>query len=185
METCEQALAAIARPGLATVQIIFNAFRRKPLDQVLPAAEAAGVGIIVRVPLASGLLSGRYTLDTVFSADDHRNYNRHGEAFDVGETFSGVDYATGVRAAAEFAAIAAQPDAFAADVPATVTTAQAALRWVTQQPGVTTVIPGARNPEQARQNAVAAALPPLSEHALSQIEELYDKDFRAEIHARW
>jgi aryl-alcohol dehydrogenase-like predicted oxidoreductase len=189
VETCEQALAAIAHPGVATVQIIFNAFRRKPLDQVLPAAAAAGVGIIVRVPLASGLLSGRYTTETVFAADDHRNYNRHGEAFDVGETFSGVDYATGVRAAGEFAAIVAAPGAFdgagqgAAAEPAT--TAQAALRWVTQQPGVTTVIPGARTPEQARQNAAAAALPPLSAHALGQIEELYDKYFRAEIHSRW
>jgi aryl-alcohol dehydrogenase-like predicted oxidoreductase len=189
VETSEQALAAIAHPGVATVQIIFNAFRRKPLDQVLPAAAAAGVGIIVRVPLASGLLSGRYTMDTVFAADDHRNYNRHGEAFDVGETFSGVDYATGVRAAGEFAAIVAAPGAFdgtgqgAAAEPAT--TAQAALRWVTQQPGVTTVIPGARTPEQARQNAAAAALPPLSAHALGQIEELYDKYFRAEIHSRW
>ena len=188
VETCGQALAAIAHPGVATVQIIFNAFRRKPLDQVLPAAAAAGVGIIVRVPLASGLLSGRYTVDTVFAADDHRNYNRHGEAFDVGETFSGVDYATGVRAAGEFAAIVAEPGAFDGAVgvvgePAT--TAQAALRWVTQQPGVTTVIPGARTPEQARQNAAAAALPPLSEQALGQIEELYDKYFRAEIHSRW
>ena len=185
VETCEQALAAIARPGVATVQVIVNPFRRKPLDQVLPAAAAAGVGIIVRVPLASGLLSGRYTADTVFAADDHRNYNRHGEAFDVGETFSGVDYPTGVQAAAEFAAIAAEPDAFAADPGRAVTTAQAALRWVTLQPGVTTVIPGARNPEQARQNGAAAALPPLSEHALGQIEELYDKYFRAEVHTRW
>jgi aryl-alcohol dehydrogenase-like predicted oxidoreductase len=224
VETCDQALTAIARPGTATVQIIFNAFRRKPLDQVLPAAAAAGVGIIVRVPLASGLLSGRYTLETVFDADDHRSYNRHGEAFDVGETFSGVDYPTGVRAAAEFSAIAAEPGAFtsaftdgstgaftdgstgagpapgsvrapaslpvpcSAPVSATAgasTTAQAALRWVIQQPGVTTVIPGARNPEQARQNAAAAALPPLSSHALSQIEDLYDKYLRAEIHSRW
>jgi aryl-alcohol dehydrogenase-like predicted oxidoreductase len=185
VETCDEALAAIARPGVATVQIIFNAFRRKPLDHVLPAASAAGVGIIVRVPLASGLLSGRYTLDTVFSADDHRSYNRHGEAFDVGETFSGVDYPTGVQAAAEFAAIAAETDAFAADAGWAVTTAQAALRWVTQQPGVSTVIPGARNPEQARQNAAAASLPLLSEHALAQIEDLYDKYFRAEIHSRW
>jgi aryl-alcohol dehydrogenase-like predicted oxidoreductase len=94
VETCGEALAAIARPGVASVQIILNVFRRKPLDEVLPAA-AAGVGIIARVPLASGLLSGRYTLDTVFSAYDHRNYNRHGEAFDVGGTFSGVDYPTG------------------------------------------------------------------------------------------
>ena len=185
VETCDQALAAIARPGVATVQIIFNAFRRKPLDQVLPAASAAGVGIIVRVPLASGLLSGRYTIDTVFSADDHRTYNRHGEAFDVGETFSGVDYATGVQAAAEFAAIAAEPGSFSGDRSGPVTTAQAALRWVAQQPGVTTVIPGARNPEQARQNAAAAAVPPLSEHALGQIRDLYDKYFRAEIHSRW
>jgi aryl-alcohol dehydrogenase-like predicted oxidoreductase len=185
VETCEQALAAIAHPGVATVQIIFNAFRRKPLDQVLPAAAAAGVGIIVRVPLASGLLSGRYTVDTVFAADDHRNYNRHGEAFDVGETFSGVDYPTGVRAAAEFAAITREPDAFESAPAQPATTAQAALRWVTQQPGVTTVIPGARNTGQARQNAAAAALPPLSEHALGRIEELYDKYFRAEIHSRW
>jgi aryl-alcohol dehydrogenase-like predicted oxidoreductase len=185
VETSAQALTAIARPGVATVQIIFNAFRRKPLDQVLPAAAAAGVGIIVRVPLASGLLSGRYTMDTVFSADDHRAYNRHGEAFDVGETFSGVDYAAGVRAAAEFAAIVAEPGAFTADPGPGVTTAQAALRWVTQQPGVTTVIPGARNPEQARQNAAAAALPPLTGAALGQIEDLYDKYFRADIHHRW
>src|ERR1700761_4235873 len=161
VETCDQALAAIARPGVASVQIIFNAFRRKPLDQVLPAASAAGVGIIVRVPLASGLLAARYTLDTTFGSDDHRTYNRHGEAFDVGETFSGVDYATGVQAAQEFAAIVAEPDAFDGPADQPVTTAQAALRWVTQQPGVTTVIPGARNPDQARQNAAAAAVPPL------------------------
>jgi len=185
VETSAEALAAIARPGVATVQIILNAFRRKPLDEVLPAAAAAGVGIIVRVPLASGLLSGRYTADTVFAADDHRTYNRHGEAFDVGETFSGVDYATGVRAAAEFAALVAGPGAFTADPGPSVTTAQAALRWVTQQPGVTTVIPGARNPEQARQNAAAGLLPPLSETALGQIEDLYDKYFRADVHGRW
>ena len=185
VETSAEALLAIARPGVATVQIIFNAFRRKPLDQVLPAASAAGVGIIVRVPLASGLLAARYTLDTSFASDDHRNYNRHGEAFDVGETFSGVDYPTGVQAATEFAAIAAEPGAFTTDLTWSPTTAQAALRWATQQPGVTTVIPGARNTAQARQNAAAGDLPPLSEHALGQIEELYDKYFRAEIHSRW
>ena len=100
VETCDEALTAISRRGTATVQIILNAFRRKPLDFVLPAAAAAGVGIIARVPLASGLLSGRYTTDTQFAENDHRNYNRHGEAFDVGETFSGVDYETGVAAAA-------------------------------------------------------------------------------------
>jgi aryl-alcohol dehydrogenase-like predicted oxidoreductase len=189
VETCDEALAAIARPRVAGVQIILNAFRRKPLDAVLPAAQAAGVGIIARVPLASGLLSGRYRLDTVFGADDHRSYNRHGEAFDAGETFSGVDYADGVKAAAEFGAIVAEPDAFeargAGEGGGAPSTAQAALRWVIQQAGVTTVIPGARNPRQARQNAAAADLPPLSQEALQRIAALYDRFFRAQIHSRW
>ena len=175
VETCAEALTAIARPGTATVQIILNAFRRKPLDEVLPAAAEAGVGIIARVPLASGLLSGRYTRDTAFAADDHRSYNRHGEAFDVGETFSGVDYEAGVDAAHEFAALA----------PPGATPAQTALRWVIQQPGVTTVIPGARNASQARQNSAAAGLPPLNQPALDAIENLYDKYFRAQVHSRW
>jgi aryl-alcohol dehydrogenase-like predicted oxidoreductase len=175
VETCDQALTAIARPGTASVQIILNAFRRKPLDQVLPAAEAAGVGIIARVPLASGLLSGRYGPDTTFAADDHRSYNRHGEAFDVGETFSGIDYATGVAAAREFAAL----------VPAGIPPAQAAVRWVIQQPGVTTVIPGARNPEQARQNAAAAQLPPLADPVLAAVRDLYDRRIRGQVHHRW
>jgi len=175
VETCAEALAAIARPGTATVQIILNAFRRKPLDEVLPAARAAGVGIIARVPLASGLLSGRYTHETTFAADDHRTFNRHGEAFDAGETFSGVDFDTGVDAAREFAALA----------PAGATPAQAALRWVIQQPGVSTVIPGARNPEQAEQNAAAAALPPFSDADLAAIADLYDRRIRAQVHNRW
>jgi aryl-alcohol dehydrogenase-like predicted oxidoreductase len=175
VETVAEALTAIARPNVASVQIILNAFRRKPLERVLPAAMEAGVGIIARVPLASGLLSGRYTKDTVFAADDHRNYNRHGEAFDVGETFSGVDYRTGVEAAAEFAALA----------PEGVTPAQAALRWVIQQPGVTTVIPGARNVEQARANSAAADVPALSDERLAAIEDLYDRRIRAQVHDRW
>jgi aryl-alcohol dehydrogenase-like predicted oxidoreductase len=175
VETCDEALAAIARPGTASVQIILNAFRRKPLEKVLPAAQAAGAAIIARVPLASGLLSGKYSHTSTFGADDHRSYNRHGEAFDVGETFSGVDYDTGVDAAQEFAALA----------PAGASTAQAALRWVIQQPGVTTVIPGARNPEQARQNAAAAALPPLTQAELNAIEDLYDRRIRALVQDRW
>ena len=150
-------------------------FRRKPLEKVLPAAQAAGIAIIARVPLASGLLSGKYTHSSTFGADDHRSYNRHGEAFDAGETFSGVDYDTGVDAAQEFAAIA----------PAGASTAQAALRWVIQQPGVTTVIPGARSPDQARQNAAAAALPPLTEAELGAIGNLYDRRIRALVHDRW
>jgi aryl-alcohol dehydrogenase-like predicted oxidoreductase len=162
---------------VATVQIILNAFRRKPLDQVLPAAATAGVGIIARVPLASGLLSGRYTKNTTFAADDHRNYNAHGEAFDVGETFSGVGLEAGADAAAEFAAITG-------GLPGG-TPAQWALRWVIQEPGVTTVIPGARNTAQARQNAEAASLPPLPQAELDAIEGLYDKYFRATVHDRW
>ncbi len=175
VETCDEALTAIARPGVATVQIILNAFRRKPLEQVLPAAQAAGVGIIARVPLASGLLSGRYSHDTVFAAGDHRSYNRHGEAFDAGETFSGVDFDTGVDAAREFAALAL-PGA---------TPAQAALAWVIQQPGVSTVIPGARSPKQARQNTAAAALPPFTGTQLSAIQAIYDQRIRAQVHHRW
>lgn len=175
VETCEEALAAIERPGTASVQIILNPFRLKPLERVLPAAAAAGVGIIARVPLASGLLSGRYTKDTVFSENDHRTYNRHGEMFDQGETFSGVDFAEGVEAAVEFGGLA----------PEGATPAQTALRWVVQQPGVTSVIPGARSPEQARANAAAAALPALEPGTLDAVHELYDRRIRAQVHHRW
>jgi aryl-alcohol dehydrogenase-like predicted oxidoreductase len=175
VETVAQALTAIARPGVATVQIILNAFRRKPLEQVLPAAAEAGVGIIARVPLASGLLSGRYTKDSTFAENDHRTYNRHGEAFDVGETFSGVDFETGVRAAHEFAALA----------PTGVTPAQLALKWVIQQPGVSTVIPGARNVAQAEANAAAADVPDLAEETLTAIADIYDTYIRAQVHDRW
>ena len=175
VETSAEALAAIARPGVATVQIILNAFRRKPLDEVLPAAAAAGVGVIARVPLASGLLSGRYTAGTVFAADDHRTYNRHGEAFDVGETFAGVPYDVGVRAAREVAAF----------TPAGATTAQLALRWIIDQPGVSTVIPGASRPEQARANAAAADLAPLDAATLGGLEAVYDGSIREHVHARW
>ncbi|MCD2441509.1 aldo/keto reductase [Agromyces sp. SYSU K20354] len=177
VEQVEEALTAIARPNVATVQIILNAFRLKPLDQVLPAAGAAGVGIIARVPLASGLLSGRYTLDTQFAPNDHRSFNRHGESFDVGETFSGVDYATGVRAATEFSELAhdAAPER---------TPAQVALAWVATQPGVSTVIPGARNPEQARANAAAGSLE-LPEDFDDVVRELYDREIRTQVHGRW
>jgi aryl-alcohol dehydrogenase-like predicted oxidoreductase len=175
VETCDEALTAIARPGTASVQIILNAFRRKPLETVLPKAAAANVGIIARVPLASGLLSGKYRRDTQFGADDHRTYNRHGEAFDVGETFSGVDYETGIDAAAEFSAL----------VPAGVTPARLALAWIIQQPGVTSVIPGARNAEQARANAAATDLAPLPNPLLQQIADIYDRRIRTAVHSRW
>ena len=179
VETVDQALSAIARPHLASVQIILNAFRMKPLDAVLPAAEAAGVGIIARVPLASGLLSGKYDLDTTFAADDHRTYNRDGSAFDVGETFSGVDYATGVEAAQEFTRLVA--DSGLGDV----TPAQVALAWVWQQPGVSTVIPGARNVAQARSNAAAGEVAELPRPLLDAIADLYDRKVRGQVHDRW
>jgi aryl-alcohol dehydrogenase-like predicted oxidoreductase len=175
VETCDEALTAIARPNVASVQIILNPFRMKPLGAVLPAAHEAGVGVIARVPLASGLLSGKYTKDTVFGADDHRTYNRHGESFDQGETFSGVDFATGVEAAAEFSALA--PEGY--------TPAQLALRWIVGQPGVTTVIPGARSPEQARANAAAAKLPELSRATLDAVGELYERRIKDQVESRW
>jgi aryl-alcohol dehydrogenase-like predicted oxidoreductase len=179
VETADQALAAIARPHVASVQIILNAFRLKPLDEVLPAAEKAGVGIIARVPLASGLLSGKYDEHTTFAADDHRTYNRDGSAFDVGETFSGVDFESGVRAAREFTALVEKHG------PTGLTPAQVALAWVWQQPGVTTVIPGARNAEQARANAAAGDADPLPQPLLDGVREIYDQYFREAVHGRW
>lgn len=175
VERVDEALAAIARPGVASVQIILNAFRLKPLEQVLPAAAEAGVGIIARVPLASGLLSGRYDRQTTFAADDHRNYNRHGEAFDVGETFSGVDFETGLEAVRRLRPL----------VPEGATMAQFALRWILDQPGVTVVIPGARNPDQARANAAAADLAPLSAETLDEVRAVYHELIRPQVHDRW
>jgi aryl-alcohol dehydrogenase-like predicted oxidoreductase len=175
VETVEEARAAIARPGVATVQIILNAFRLKPLERVLPDAREAGVGIIARVPLASGLLSGKYDEQTTFAADDHRNYNRHGEAFDVGETFSGVPFEAGLAAVRDLRAI----------VPADVAMAQFALRWIIDQPGVSTVIPGARNADQARGNVAAASLAPLSEEQQAAVREVYDRHIREHVHDRW
>jgi aryl-alcohol dehydrogenase-like predicted oxidoreductase len=175
VETCAQALAAISRPNLASVQIILNAFRLKPLAQVLPAAQQAGVGVIARVPLASGLLSGKYTAATTFGADDHRNYNRHGAAFDVGETFSGVDFETGLAAVERLRPL----------VPTGATLAQFALRWIIDQPGVSVVIPGARNAEQAHGNAAAAALRPTDQDAHKAVQDVYDELIRPQVHDRW
>jgi aryl-alcohol dehydrogenase-like predicted oxidoreductase len=175
VETCEEALTAIARPGVATVQIILNAFRLKPLERVLPAAREAGVGIIARVPLASGLLSGRYDRSTVFGADDHRNFNRRGEAFDVGETFSGVEFETGLEAVRRLAPL----------VPEGATMAQFALRWILDRPGVSVVIPGARSPEQAAANAAAAELAPLGAEAHERVRAVYDELIRPQVHHRW
>lgn len=174
VETCDEALTALGRPHVATVQLILNVFRRKPLERVLPAALEAGVGIIARVPLASGLLSGKYDESTTFAAQDHRTYNRRGEAFDVGETFSGVPFEVGVRAARGVAALAKG-----------CTTAQLALRWILDQPGVSTVIPGARNATQATGNAAAAGLEPLSPQILDALRDIYDDEIAAHVHDRW
>jgi len=174
VETVAEGLTALEHPGVATIQVIVNVFRRKPLEQLLPAATRAGVGILARVPLASGLLTGKYDESTTFPADDHRTYNRHGEAFDVGETFSGVPFEVGVAAAREVAAIAG-------DVP----TAAFALRWAIDQPGVTTVIPGARTVEQVRGNVAAADLPPLTGGQLADLERVYDERIRVHVHDRW
>ncbi|MEO5535598.1 MAG: aldo/keto reductase [Pseudolysinimonas sp.] len=176
VETTAQALASIARPGVATVQIVLNAFRLKPLDEVLPAAAAAGVGVIARIPLASGLLSGRYDHDTQFAADDHRSYNRDGSSFDAGETFSGVDYDDGVEAAREFSALAREHG---------LEPAAAAIAWLTQIPGVSTVIPGARNVDQARRNAAAGSVAPLGPEFTAAVRDLYDRRLRAAVHDRW
>jgi aryl-alcohol dehydrogenase-like predicted oxidoreductase len=175
VETVDEALTAIARPNVASIQIILNVFRRKPLERVLPAAAEAGVGIIARVPLASGLLSGKYDRSTQFAANDHRTYNRQGEAFDVGETFSGVPYEVGVEAAQRVASF----------TPEGATTAQLALRWIVDQPGVSTVIPGARDAGQARANAGAADLAALDEKTLDGLRAVYDDAIRVHVHDRW
>lgn len=178
VETCQQALDAIARPGVTNVQIIFNPFRLKPLEAVLPAAADAGVAIFARVPLASGLLSGRYTVSTEFAANDHRSFNREGAAFDKGETFSGVPYELGLQAAARLGAV----------VPDGATLPQATLAWITAQTGVTTVIPGARNSGQVQSNAAAAELAADATWLAgfdAEVHAVYDELLREHIHPHW
>jgi aryl-alcohol dehydrogenase-like predicted oxidoreductase len=174
VETVAEGLTALQHPGVATLQVILNVFRRKPLEELLPAAQKADVGVLARVPLASGLLTGTYDESTTFPADDHRNFNRSGDSFDVGETFSGVPFEVGVAAAREVAEIAG-------DTP----TAAFALRWVLDQPGVTAVIPGARSVEQVRGNVAAAGLPSLPDGRLADLERVYDERIRPHVHDRW
>lgn len=175
VETEEEALLALERPVVRSIQIIFNPFRQKPAERVFPRAQERGVGIVVRVPLASGLLTGKFDENATFEADDHRAFNRHGEAFDVGETFAGVDFATGVAAARELRDI----------VPAGATLAQTTLRWILMEPAVSTVIPGAKRPDQARENAAAAELPPLPPEAMERVRRVYDQRIREQVHHRW
>jgi aryl-alcohol dehydrogenase-like predicted oxidoreductase len=175
VERVDEAMKAISYPNVQSVQIIFNMFRFKPSEQFFAAARERRVGILARVPLASGLLTGKMRPDTQFSANDHRNFNRHGEAFDQGETFSGVDYGTGLRAVEELRPL----------VPPGVTMAQFALRWILMFPAITTAIPGAKNPQQAEDNVRAAALPPLSDEQMRRVQEIYDRSIRAQVHDRW
>jgi aryl-alcohol dehydrogenase-like predicted oxidoreductase len=175
VERVEEALKAIEFPGVASVQIIFNALRQRPTERFLAEAQARDVGVIARVPLASGLLTGKLRRETTFAADDHRSFNRHGESFDVGETFSGVDYETGVDVAEELQEL----------VPEGATLAQLALRWILMHDAVTTAIPGAKTPEQARANAAAADLPPLDRATMERIRSVYDERIRPLVHQRW
>ena len=175
VERVDEALKAIAYPNVQSVQIIFNMFRLKPAERFFAAARKARVGILARVPLASGLLSGKLRADTRFQQSDHRNYNRHGEAFDQGETFSGVVYEQGLRAV----------DALRPLVPPGATMAQLALRWILMFPEVTAAIPGAKNVRQAEDNIRAAELAPLSEDTMHRVRQVYDEFFRPAIHTRW
>lgn len=175
VETVDEALSAIRHPNVASVQIIFNAFRLKPAEHFFAAARDANVGILARVPLASGMLTGKLRPDSQFEADDHRAFNRHGESFDKGETFSGVDYETGLRAVELLRPL----------VPAGVTLAQFALRWILMHPEVTCAIPGARNPQQVAANAAAADLPPLTDAQMRAVQQVYDDHIRALVHAHW
>jgi aryl-alcohol dehydrogenase-like predicted oxidoreductase len=175
VETVAEALKAIEYPQVQSVQIIFNLFRLKPQEQFFAAARERQVGIIVRVPLASGLLSGKLRADSPFATTDHRSYNRHGEAFDQGETFSGVDYARGLEAVEELRQL----------VPPGVSMAQFALRWILMFPEVSTVIAGAKNPRQAEENSNAALLPPISAETMRKVQAIYDTQIHDLVHDRW
>lgn len=175
VEKVEEALKAIEYPGVVSVQIIYNIFRQRPARLFFEEAERRQVAVIARVPLASGLLSGKITRDTAFAADDHRNFNRHGEAFDVGETFAGVPFETGLQAVEEIRAL----------VPAGQTMAAFALRWILMAEAVSVVIPGARNAEQARANAAAADLPAIPEDVMEATREIYYRLVAPHVHHRW
>jgi len=175
VETVDEALRAIRQPNVQSVQIIFNMFRLKPAEAFFPAAREKKVGILARVPLASGLLTGKLGRGSKFEADDHRHFNREGERFDKGETFSGVPYDVGLDAVEELRTL----------VPKGATLAQLALRWILMFPEVTCTIPGAKTPEQARDNAGAAALPPLDEATMAAVKDVYDRRIRPHVHESW
>ncbi|PZO82393.1 MAG: aldo/keto reductase [Mesorhizobium amorphae] len=175
VERIDEALEAIRRPNVQSVQIIFNAFRQRPADEFFAAAQAAKVAVIARVPLASGLLTGKFRQDSKFEADDHRQFNRHGEAFDVGETFSGVPYEVGLEAVERLRPLVGEDG----------TMAQWALRWILMFDAVTVVIPGAKNPAQAEGNAKAAELAPLGNEAMAKVRDVYQELIAPHVHTRW
>jgi aryl-alcohol dehydrogenase-like predicted oxidoreductase len=175
VETVDEALAAMRHPGVQSIQIIFNMFRMKPAERVFAAATEHRVGILARVPLASGLLTGKLRADTLFAADDHRSFNREGEMFDKGETLSGVPYEAGLEAVERLRRI----------IPPGVSMAQLALRWILMFDAVTTAIPGARTATQARENTSAASLPPIDPHTMNAIQRVYDDVIREDVHGNW
>ena len=175
VERVEEALRAARYPNVQSIQIIFNMFRLKPAEELFPLVRERRIGILARVPLASGLLSGKLRRDSTFERTDHRNYNRHGESFDVGETFSGVDYQTGLQAVDELRPL----------VPSGATMAQLALRWILMFPEVTAAIPGAKDVRQTEDNVRAADLPPLTDDAMTRVRDVYDRHIRASVHHRW
>ena len=171
----EEGLKAMDFPNLQSVQIIFNMFRHRPAELFLAEAKRRRVGILARVPLASGMLTGKMRADTSFEATDHREFNRHGEKFDVGETFSGVDYETGLKAVEELKAVC----------PPGWTLTQFALRWILMHDAVTCAIPGAKRPQQAEENCAAADLPALSGETMNAVQRVYDRYIREQVHQRW
>ena len=175
VEKVEEALKAIEYPGVASIQVIFNMVRQRPAERLLAEASRRDVGVLARVPLASGLLTGTMSRATTFTADDHRAFNRHGESFDVGETFAGLDYETGLQVVEQLRSLVSEG----------ATLAQVALRWIVQHEGVTATIPGARTPEQARANAAAAEMPPLSPEVMARVREIYEASVKPLVHQRW
>jgi aryl-alcohol dehydrogenase-like predicted oxidoreductase len=175
VEKVEEAIKAVKFPNVKSVQIIFNIFRTRPAELFFQLAQERQVAILARVPLASGLLSGKMTPQTTFTEDDHRNYNRYGQSFDVGETFSGVDYETGLEAVEEIRPL----------VPEGMTLAQFALRWILMFEAVSTAIPGAKNAQQATDNANASEFPPLSDETMADLGQIYEKYILEQVHQRW
>lgn len=175
VEKVEEALKAIEYPNVQTIQIIFNIFRQRPADLFFAEAQKRRVGILARVPLSSGMLTGKLSKNSVFHPEDHRAFNRHGEAFDRGETFSGVDYETGLQAVEELREL----------MPAGITMSQFALRWILMFPAVSCAIPGAKHPAQVEENVRAADLPPLPESTMRAIDHLYRNRIRPLVHQYW